>query len=60
MPAPAPKTKYTPPDRPNTSDTSARCASNSPAKDAKKAANEYETPKMMARAKNVAHTTTQA
>ena len=40
MPAPAPKTKYTPPDRPKTSDTSARCALNSPAKDSKKAAKE--------------------
>ena len=60
MPAPAPSTKYTPPDSPNTSDTSARCALNSPAKEAKKAANEYETPKMTASAKNVAQTTTQA
>ena len=60
MPAPAPKTKYTPPDRPNTSATSARRASNSAANDAKNAANEYDTPKMMASATKVAQTTTHA
>ena len=60
MPPPTPITKYIRPHRPNTSDTSARCASNSRAKDSKNAANEYATPKMTARLPKQAHTTTQA
>ena len=60
MPPTAPKTKYTPPESANTRDTSARRASNSPAKDSKKAAKEYDTPKISARQVKAAHTTTQA
>ncbi len=60
MPAPAPSTKYSRPDSPKTSDTSARCASNSAANDSKNAANEYDTPKMTARLTKAAQTTTHA
>ena len=60
MPAPAPNTKYTRPDRPNTSETSARRASNASDNEVKKAANEYETPKIVASATKQAQTATQA
>jgi hypothetical protein len=52
--------KYTSPHRPNTSDTSARRALNSLVSDSKNAANEYDTPKITARLRKAAQTTTQA
>jgi len=59
MPPSVPSTKYTKPDRPKIQDTSARCAANSAANDSKKAAKEYDTPKISARHTKVAQTTTQ-
>jgi hypothetical protein len=59
MPAKAPSTKYSSPEKPNTSETCARLAWNSSAKGSKKAANEYETPKITASAVKQAQTTTQ-
>ncbi len=59
MPPKAPSTKYSSPESPNTSETSARCAANSTTNGSKKAANEYATPKITASTTKVAHTTTQ-
>ena len=59
MPAPAPSRKYSSPLTPNTSETSARLALKAWANGSKNAANEYETPKITAKATKVAPTTTQ-
>jgi len=59
MPPNAPSRKYSNPERPNTSEISARVAWKSFANESKNAANEYAMPKITASAVKLAHTTTQ-